>query len=185
MLVPNGKRGRYRTNHPDLVDRTVDAVDRISKLERTPQGATSPGISSVQYSEVMPSNPFDTIVSTSFGDLLDGFGGGTAGTPGPIVTDVMIGATGIALVTLTAYMEVPDSHVGAMGVEITGPTNMVAVEKWSLRIGGDTSSAGRQMSCIVPISGLAIGNYTFTAKYRSEAGTTIRVGYRNMIVQPT
>lgn len=129
-----------------------------------------------------------TINSTTFGDLTDFIG--------PYVTNVSVGPLGRVMVTVTAYMEVPQGGLGIMGVEVIklDPTTVIVRspdDLDSLSIGGGTTSApgvsvNGRASCLIFIEGLDAGTYEFVAKYRrlSPGGSACTFANRQIVVQP-
>jgi len=121
--------------------------------------------------------------STTFTDLSDG--------TGPQIAGIIIGDTGRAIVTLSAYMEPASGDMGLMGVEITDEfanLTQAAAELDSLSLGGGSSSSltsvtGRA-SVQVFVDGLAPGWYAFTAKYKVLGLGTGLFANRIMVVQP-
>lgn len=177
------KMPKYRTEtNADLIGAITDIDKRLSIIERTPQSASTPGVSGIYFHEILPKDPPDRAINTTFLDLEDGDGGGAPGTLGPTVT-VPISSSGQALVTLTLYTEVPGFHLLTAGFEISGATTRTPSEVYSLRVGGSSDNFQTQ-SAVFLVTGLSTGSNTFTVKYRSDFGTEIFVWYRSLIVQP-
>jgi hypothetical protein len=90
-------------------------------------------------------------------------------TPGPAVT-VVVPASGKALVSVTAGIQTTQgAALGYMSFAITGGTTRAANDATALNLlGNDFQKA----SAIFVVSGLTPGSTTFTAKYRTSAGTS-------------
>lgn len=103
-------------------------------------------------------------------------------TVGPAAT-VTIGASGKALVFLTA--DLGSSVAGGsayMAFAVSGATTRAATDPEALRISGTTR---HKVSIVMPVSGLAAGSTTFTAKYGVDAGGgTASYSDRRIVVIP-
>lgn len=94
-------------------------------------------------------------------------------TAGPAVT-VTIGANGLALVSL--YNHTSNSTASAdnyMGVALSGANTVASTDNYALlRRASDASSGGfGASSAVILLTGLTAGSTTFTAQYRTNAGT--------------
>src|SRR5690554_1303503 len=104
--------------------------------------------------------------NTSYGNLT---GGGT----GPVVPDVPISEAGIAIVALTAQVQVQDNagRSGYMSVEVSGASSVAANDGWAMiaDIGGTTGgqNISPRTTAIHRFTGLNPGNHTFTGRYRT------------------
>jgi len=101
------------------------------------------------------------------------------GAIGPAVT-VAVASSGNVIVTLTAFMSNGASSGGYMSfqVDATGATDAT-----SLHFDNTTANYSFQGSASYVVSGLTPGSHTFTAKYRSGAGTETFAN-RSIIVIP-
>lgn len=121
------------------------------------------------------------VTSTSFVNATPG------ANAGPTVSGVVIGDTGRCIVTLGSSMIVND-EAGYMGVDISGPTNVVPFLGFALiydnrfHIDADSSAIGASKTFIV--DGLAAGSYTFQARYATASGNQVNFYDRHLIVQP-
>ena len=101
-----------------------------------------------------------TTTSTTYADL---------GTIGPVVT-VTTGAN--ALVICTSSMGNASSSNNFMGFAISGATTLAAADATALVIVcTGVAGAAQQNSALYFQTGLTAGSNTFTAKYRTTAGT--------------
>jgi hypothetical protein len=100
-----------------------------------------------------------TTTSTTYTDL---------GTVGPAVT-VNVPASGKVLVSVTAGMfDSNNSALNFMSFAISGATTQAAADTRGLSLLGNTA---QQASASFVVTGLNAGSTTFTAKYRTSAGT--------------
>jgi hypothetical protein len=121
-------------------------------------------------------SPFEDTSSGTFTDLA---------TVGPTCTDVLISATGRALVIVSCNMATPDKG-GIMGFEVSGATSLPADITRSVGLSASgTTSIGALLSRVIEVPGLTPGLNTFTAKYERTSGVTA-VGFqdRNLTVIP-
>lgn len=105
----------------------------------------------------------ETTSSASFTDLA---------TAGPART-VTVGSTGRCLVIVSATMTLSGGGASGaqMGVDVAGPTVVAADVSRALRF--ESSQAGLlAASRFIPLTGLAAGTYTVTAKYAIGAGNS-------------
>ena len=107
--------------------------------------------------------------STSYVDLA---------TVGPTISTLTTGTQ--AIVFLTAQISNSGANSSFMGIDVSGATTVAAADTDALLVVG--TSAVRA-TCIVFLTGLTPGTHTFTAKYRTTAGTATYVN-RNVVVIP-
>jgi hypothetical protein len=105
--------------------------------------------------------------STAYTDL---------GAAGPSVT-AAIGASGIAMVTITGGITPTNGNTAFMGVSID---NGAASDTRSLQV--DTNFM--QASATFIVNGLSAGNHTFAARYRVSSGGNAQFVNRGLIVVP-
>lgn len=115
----------------------------------------------------------ETTTSASYTDLA---------TSGPAVT-VTIGASGTAMVIITAKITAPGSTaITAMSFAVSGASTVSASDAKALLI--DRSSENIRSSTVMFLTGLTAGSNTFTAKYRSTLGNTGTFADRDITVIP-
>lgn len=115
----------------------------------------------------------ESTTSTSYTDLT---------TSGPAVT-VTVGASGTAMVIITAKITVPGSTaITAMSFAVSGASTVSASDARALFI--DRSSENQRSSTVMFLTGLTAGSNTFTAKYRSTLGNTGTFADRDITVIP-
>jgi hypothetical protein len=112
----------------------------------------------------------DTTTVASYTDL---------GAIGPAVT-VTVPSSGNVLVTITAFMSNGASSGGYMSFQVDATT---ATDATSLHFDNTTANYSFQGSASYVVSDLTAGSHTFTAKYRSGAGTETFAN-RSIIVIP-
>jgi hypothetical protein len=95
---------------------------------------------------------------------------------GPAVTTT-IGASGNALVTVTAAITPTNGNSAIMGFSIDGAA---ATDTQSL----ETATTFQQASATYLVTGLSAGSHTFTARYRVTAGGNAQFANRSLIVIP-
>lgn len=148
-------------------------------------GANPVELSTLAFAQVAATVATAEMCSSAvFGDLA---------TAGPAVTTT-IGASGRAIVTLTAAMQVPgDSSVAAdvaalMGFAVSGATTRAATDADALAL--ETKLAINQFivarpSVVLLAQGLTPGSTTFTAQYR-VTDTVRKAAFQNrqLFVQP-
>lgn len=147
-------------------------------IPNTPDAASALDILT-PVSAVVFQFPAESTSSASFTDLT---------TVGPVVT-VSIGKRGRCFVTVGCAIQFANSTGGQMGFDIAGPTNVAASGNftWAViettstgTVGGTINGTARYL-----ITGLAPGDYTFTAKYATIGGGTCSFGgNRTIIVEP-
>lgn len=104
----------------------------------------------------------ETISSSTFGDLT---------TAGPSIPDILIGASGKALVTLSAYVVLATAPGSAhMGYSISGATVRAASIPESLSIDGAVG-AGINATRSFLVENLTPGRHNFRAVYAVTGGT--------------
>lgn len=115
----------------------------------------------------------ETTTSASYTDLA---------TSGPAVT-VTIGASGTALVIITAHITVPSTaRITAMSFAVSGASTVSASDARALFV--DRPSEEARSSTVMFLTGLTAGSNTFTAKYRSTLGSTGTFADRDITVIP-
>ncbi|SCL21505.1 hypothetical protein [Micromonospora inyonensis] len=121
---------------------------------------------------------YETTSSSTWGDLA---------TPGPVVSDVLIGPSGRCLVLITSTITMlVAAGGGEMAYEISGATTVPTGDTPpSLAYYGPAGS-GPTATRLVLHEGLNPGLHTFTARYVSEMdpGGEARFGGRNLTVIP-
>lgn len=100
-----------------------------------------------------------TTVSTSYTDLT---------TPGPAVT-VVVGASGIAIVTVTARIVSGSGNESFASVALSSGNVVAAADAYAASF-GNTSGEMSQHSTTTVFTGLTPGSTVFTMKYKSSSG---------------
>lgn len=142
------------TDPPDWTTETLSSADMNAYVRDNSNDLhrrTTPQTATVATSE--------SVTISSYTDLT---------TPGPAVS-AEIGASGMALVILTARVEVTFNDADAlMSYSVSGATTVSSNDTRALRI---PAATGGQWSLSFLHEGLTAGTNTFTAKYKSETGS--------------
>lgn len=105
-------------------------------------------------------------------------------TAGPAVT-VTIGASGRALVIITAEITPSGSDDVAMSFAVSGASTVSASDVRALRIQGLAVGTHKlRASATTLLTGLTAGSNTFTAKYRTSNGVSMSFANRDIAVIP-
>ncbi|WP_371409729.1 hypothetical protein OG423_14080 [Micromonospora zamorensis] len=122
---------------------------------------------------------YETRTSAIWGDLT---------TPGPVVTDVVVGPSGRCLVFISSTITLlTTSGGGEMAYAITGATSVPTGDDPPALAWYGPAGSGPTMTRLVLQEGLNSGSHTFTAKYSAVdlgVGGSVRFGDRNLTVIP-
>ena len=114
----------------------------------------------------------ETTTSSTYTDLA---------TVGPAVT-VVVPASGMVLISVTAGMVSSNGNAGYMGFVVSGANTSAATDPLALNLQGNQFV---KASATFLLTGLTPGSTTFTAQYRTTGGTeTIHNRYIWAIPQP-
>lgn len=153
---------------------TTYAILGRMTIPGTPSAATALNALALR----MTSNYVDAFESrgaTGFGDLA---------TPGPEVTDVLVGATGAAIVIVDAYVQTnvttTEQRGGWMGYQVAGATSLLPANNDALILIEQESTGAPTVaiaaSHVSIRKGLNPGLHTFTAKYEAQ-GAVAQTGW--------
>jgi hypothetical protein len=140
----------------------------------TAAGAAAPSWAQAIAAQSAKVATSQTTSSSSYTDLA---------TAGPAVT-VVVPASGNVLVGIGAEMTNGTSGLSLMSVALSGANTVSApASNYILIYGAPITSGGGEMGKMSVLTGLTPGSTTFTAKYKSTAGTGTFIN-REVIVIP-
>jgi|SRR5215510_518626 len=152
--------------------RTMAILGRLT-IPNTPGAASALSAVGIYSGEV---GTTETTNSVAYVDLA---------TPGPIVEHVPIGPSGRCLAFFSAVINPTANDGVAMSCDVAGATTVAAPAGAPLqRSQADASQLSLIVTRVSVISGLNLGEHTFTAKYRSIFGGLASIGQRVLIIIP-
>lgn len=128
------------------------------------------------FSNVATVDTTETRSSTSYGALATG---------GPAVTLTSIGTRALVFVSFRGWDGTASANIGGMGVVVSGATTIAASDSAALLLNGATAASGGgigvESGMLIPLS-ITPGSNTYTAVYKSAAGTVFSFAHRKITV---